>query len=101
MPGCSWRGHLQGVHIHYYLGVLGGDTCDSEESPKVVRKNNDTAIVTEWVSDDEVEDQQQYQLMLLVGIKKLLSVVEVTDASYEVTATGYSFCCWRSLKEIF
>ncbi|GJR82648.1 hypothetical protein Tco_0153433 [Tanacetum coccineum] len=28
MPGCSWRGHLRGVHIHYCLGVLGGDTCE-------------------------------------------------------------------------
>ncbi|GKA55321.1 hypothetical protein Tco_0754270 [Tanacetum coccineum] len=28
MPGCSWRGHLQGVNIHYCLGVLGGDTCE-------------------------------------------------------------------------
>ncbi|GJR52623.1 hypothetical protein Tco_1403144 [Tanacetum coccineum] len=27
MPGCSWRGHLRGVHIHYCPGVLGGDTC--------------------------------------------------------------------------
>ncbi|GKD68616.1 retrovirus-related pol polyprotein from transposon TNT 1-94 [Tanacetum coccineum] len=43
MPGCSWRGHLRGTHIHYcsvFLegihargiysllpGVLGGDTC--------------------------------------------------------------------------
>ncbi|GJY95952.1 hypothetical protein Tco_0512313 [Tanacetum coccineum] len=28
MPGCSWRGHLRGVHIHYCPGVLGGDTCE-------------------------------------------------------------------------
>ncbi|GJR34072.1 hypothetical protein Tco_1209756 [Tanacetum coccineum] len=44
MPGCSWRGHLRGAHIHYcpvFLegtpvrgtysllpGVLGGDTCE-------------------------------------------------------------------------
>ncbi|GJY37054.1 retrovirus-related pol polyprotein from transposon TNT 1-94 [Tanacetum coccineum] len=28
MPGCSWRGHLRGVHIHYCPGVLEGDTCD-------------------------------------------------------------------------
>ncbi|GJY77483.1 hypothetical protein Tco_0482599 [Tanacetum coccineum] len=28
LPGCSWRGHLRGVHIHYCLGVLGGDTCE-------------------------------------------------------------------------
>ncbi|GJT24329.1 hypothetical protein Tco_0894266 [Tanacetum coccineum] len=28
MPRCSWRGHLQGVHIHYCPGVLGGDTCE-------------------------------------------------------------------------
>ncbi|GKA80331.1 hypothetical protein Tco_0786927 [Tanacetum coccineum] len=28
MPGCSWRGHLRGVHIHFCPGVLGGDTCE-------------------------------------------------------------------------
>ncbi|GKC44264.1 hypothetical protein Tco_1061986 [Tanacetum coccineum] len=28
MPGCSWRGHLRGVHIHYCPGVLGRDTCE-------------------------------------------------------------------------
>ncbi|GKD59137.1 hypothetical protein Tco_1296646 [Tanacetum coccineum] len=28
LPGCSWRGHLRGVHIHYCPGVLGGDTCE-------------------------------------------------------------------------
>ncbi|GJW57107.1 hypothetical protein Tco_0103838 [Tanacetum coccineum] len=44
MPGCSWRGHLRGAHIHYcpvflegtptrgtyslLSGVLGGDTCE-------------------------------------------------------------------------
>ncbi|GJZ93360.1 hypothetical protein Tco_0665425 [Tanacetum coccineum] len=28
MPGCSWRGHLRGVHIHYCPGVLGGDTYE-------------------------------------------------------------------------
>ncbi|GJY19444.1 hypothetical protein Tco_0390935 [Tanacetum coccineum] len=28
MPGCSWRGHLRGVHIHYCLGVLGRDTYE-------------------------------------------------------------------------
>ncbi|GKA65112.1 hypothetical protein Tco_0764819, partial [Tanacetum coccineum] len=28
MPGCSWRGHLRGVHIHYCPGVLGGDTWE-------------------------------------------------------------------------
>nr|GEV43896.1 hypothetical protein [Tanacetum cinerariifolium] len=29
-----------------------------------------------------------------VGIKMLLSVVEVTAASYEVTTAGYGFYCW-------
>ncbi|GKC45558.1 hypothetical protein Tco_1063280, partial [Tanacetum coccineum] len=29
-----------------------------------------------------------------VGIKRLLSVVEVTAASYEVTAPGYGLYCW-------
>ncbi|GKE09673.1 hypothetical protein Tco_1413224 [Tanacetum coccineum] len=28
MPGCSWRGHLRGVHIHYCPGVLGRETCE-------------------------------------------------------------------------
>ncbi|GJY86385.1 hypothetical protein Tco_0500411 [Tanacetum coccineum] len=28
MPGCSWRGHLRGVHIYYCPGVLAGDTCE-------------------------------------------------------------------------
>ncbi|GJQ90767.1 hypothetical protein Tco_0001906 [Tanacetum coccineum] len=28
MPGCSWRGHLRGVHIHCCPGVIGGDTCE-------------------------------------------------------------------------
>ncbi|GJW47114.1 RNA-directed DNA polymerase [Tanacetum coccineum] len=28
LPGCSCRGHLRGVHIHYCLSVLGGDTCE-------------------------------------------------------------------------
>ncbi|GJU85656.1 retrovirus-related pol polyprotein from transposon TNT 1-94 [Tanacetum coccineum] len=28
MSRCSWRGHLRGVHIHFCLGVLGGDTCE-------------------------------------------------------------------------
>ncbi|GJY66620.1 hypothetical protein Tco_0468858 [Tanacetum coccineum] len=28
MPGCSWRGHLRGVHIHFCPSVLGGDTCE-------------------------------------------------------------------------
>ncbi|GJU57682.1 hypothetical protein Tco_1235448 [Tanacetum coccineum] len=28
MLGCSWRGHLREVHIHYCPGVLGGDTCE-------------------------------------------------------------------------
>ncbi|GJS39633.1 hypothetical protein Tco_0564676 [Tanacetum coccineum] len=47
MPGCSWRGHLRGAHIHYcpvflegtpargtyslLLGVLGGETWDTYE----------------------------------------------------------------------
>nr|GEW03493.1 hypothetical protein [Tanacetum cinerariifolium] len=29
-----------------------------------------------------------------VGIKELLSAVEVTAASYEITAAGYGFYCW-------
>ncbi|GJS65844.1 hypothetical protein Tco_0680408 [Tanacetum coccineum] len=28
MPGCSWRGHLREVHIHYCPDVLRGDTCE-------------------------------------------------------------------------
>ncbi|GJW15195.1 putative ribonuclease H-like domain-containing protein [Tanacetum coccineum] len=31
----------------------------SEEEPKVVRKNDDTLIIKEWVSDDEEEDVSQ------------------------------------------
>ncbi|GKF69250.1 hypothetical protein Tco_0202307, partial [Tanacetum coccineum] len=31
----------------------------SEEEPKVVRKNDDTLIIKEWVSDDEEKDVSQ------------------------------------------
>ncbi|GJV31645.1 hypothetical protein Tco_1392045 [Tanacetum coccineum] len=42
----SWLSHLQ---------VL----TQSEEEPKVVRKNDDAPIIKEWVSDDEEEDVPQ------------------------------------------
>ncbi|GKE41969.1 hypothetical protein Tco_1469253 [Tanacetum coccineum] len=28
MLGCSWRGHVRGVHIYYCPSVLGGDICE-------------------------------------------------------------------------
>ncbi|GJU52676.1 putative ribonuclease H-like domain-containing protein, partial [Tanacetum coccineum] len=36
----------------------------SDENPKVVRKNNDALIITEWVSDDEDEEYDNPQMDL-------------------------------------
>nr|GEX56327.1 hypothetical protein [Tanacetum cinerariifolium] len=36
-----------------------------------------------------------------VGIKRLLSVVEVTATSYEVTTAGYGFYCWLRIDQYF
>ncbi|GKF63545.1 hypothetical protein Tco_0186993, partial [Tanacetum coccineum] len=56
MPGCSWKGHLRGVHIHYCPDVLGRDTCEG------------CIFITAWVFLEETPVMGTYGFHYCPGV---------------------------------
>nr|GEV21455.1 ribonuclease H-like domain-containing protein [Tanacetum cinerariifolium] len=51
-----------------------------------------------WTYPKYTTRDRVYCLLVCVGIKRLLSVVEFTAASYEVTTAGYGFYCCNNMQ---
>nr|GFB74263.1 hypothetical protein [Tanacetum cinerariifolium] len=94
LPGCSWRGHMRGVYIHYYLGVLRGNTCEGEQLLLAMideaernLSNEDNDFMLDNAYGEETLDELTASVMLMARIQPADENAE-TVPSYDTKAVS-------------